>query len=187
MSADNHIFTPGPSPNTVRTSDGKVLTVPEGWILFPPGDAALTRRVKAAGDHWVVQEKRGRKVFSRGVWAPAATVERIRAELAAERSTGSFAKKKEAVLVVQEFLADRQRVGEVMMANEVIRRDDGDLALPKGLRPREVEQRLPRLVRQEPADDLRGRAVHQVPIVDEPRVLQIEVERCSPVGVVAFR
>src|SRR6266487_1051040 len=89
-------FTPGPRPDTVRAADGQVLTVPEGWILLAPGDAALTRRVKAAGDHWVVQEKRGRKVFSRGVWAAAATIERVRADLEAERSTESFAKKKEA-------------------------------------------------------------------------------------------
>lgn len=52
--------------------------------------------MKAASDHWVVAEKKGRKVFSRGVWAPVATIERIRAELEAERSTESFAKKKEA-------------------------------------------------------------------------------------------
>lgn len=89
-------FTPGPTPNSVKTADGKVLTVPDGWVLLPPGDAALTRRVKAAGDRWGVAEKKGRKVFSRGVWAPAATIERIRAELEAERSTESFAKKKEA-------------------------------------------------------------------------------------------
>src|SRR5262249_23260925 len=76
--------------------DGRILTAPEGWVLLPPGDAALTRRVKAAGDHWVVAEKKGRQVFSRGVWAPAATVERIRAELDAERATESFTKKKEA-------------------------------------------------------------------------------------------
>lgn len=88
--------TPGPTPNTVRAADGKVLTVPEGWVLLPPGEAALTRRVKDAGDHWAVAEKRGRKVFSRGVWAPAATVERIRTELEAERSTEGFAKRKEA-------------------------------------------------------------------------------------------
>lgn len=90
------IFTPGPTPNTVRAADGKVLTVPDGWVLLPPGDAALTRRVKAAGDHWVVQERRGRKVFSRGIWTSVATIERIRVELAAERSTESFAKKKAA-------------------------------------------------------------------------------------------
>jgi hypothetical protein len=89
-------FTVGASPNTVRTANGEVLTVPNGWGLLPPGDAALTRRVKAAGEHWVVQEKKGRKLFSRGVWAPAATIERIRADLDAERSTEGFAKKKVA-------------------------------------------------------------------------------------------
>lgn len=89
-------FTPGPTPNTVRAADGSVVAVPGGWILLPPGDAGLTRRVKAAGDHWVVAEKKGRKVFSKGVWTAAATVERIRAELAAERATESYAKKKVA-------------------------------------------------------------------------------------------
>src|ERR1043166_610148 len=89
-------YAPGPTPTTVRAADGSVFTAPEGWILLPPGDAALTRRVKEAGEHWVVQEKKGRKVFSRGVWAPAATVERIRAELVAERSTESYAKRKVA-------------------------------------------------------------------------------------------
>ncbi|MCB9924849.1 MAG: DUF2293 domain-containing protein [Planctomycetaceae bacterium] len=92
----DNIFTPGPTPNTVRTADGQVLTVPNDWVLLPPGDAALTRRVKAAGEHWVVQEKKGRKVFSRGVWAAAETIARIRAELEAERSTESYAKRKAA-------------------------------------------------------------------------------------------
>ena len=92
----DNTFTPGPKPNTVRAANGAILTAPDGWILLPPGDAALTRRVKAAGDHWVVQEKRGRKIFSRGVWASAATIDRIRADLDSERSTESFAKKKEA-------------------------------------------------------------------------------------------
>ena len=96
MSATGHTFIPGPTPNTVRSADGKILTAPEGWVLLPPGDAAMTRRVKAAGDHWVVQERKGRKVFSNGTWAPAATIERIRADLNAERFTESFAKKKKA-------------------------------------------------------------------------------------------
>lgn len=65
-------------------------------MLLPPGDAALTRRVKEAGEHWTVQEKKGRKVFSRGVWAAAETIECIRAELKAERSTEGYAKRKEA-------------------------------------------------------------------------------------------
>ena len=89
-------FRPGPRPNTVRTDDGKVLSVPKSWSLLPPGDAAMTRRVKAAGEHYVVQEKKGRRTFSKGVWAPAETIARIRTELEAERSTDAYAKRKEA-------------------------------------------------------------------------------------------
>jgi hypothetical protein len=86
---------PGPSPRTVRTAAGAVVAVPVGWVLLPPGDPGLTRRVKAAGDHWVVQEKHGRRMFSRGVWAPAATIDRIRAELEVERATEGYARKQE--------------------------------------------------------------------------------------------
>ncbi len=91
----NQTFTPGPSPGTVQAAAGRTLTVPDGWELLPPGDAALTRRVKAAGDSWVIQEKKGRKVFSRGVWAPAGTIARVRADLAAERSTEEYARRKQ--------------------------------------------------------------------------------------------
>lgn len=44
----DNTFSPGPTPSTVKSADGTVLTVPDGWALLPPGDAALTRRVKAA-------------------------------------------------------------------------------------------------------------------------------------------
>src|SRR4051812_8991403 len=88
-------FAPGPEPNQVRAADGRVLTAPDDWTLVPPGDPGLTRRVKAAGDHWVVQVRRGRKIFSRGVWAPAASVERIRAELEQERATEGYARRQE--------------------------------------------------------------------------------------------
>jgi hypothetical protein len=87
------VFSPGSSDATVRAANGAEVKVPAGWVLLPPGDAALTRRVKEAGDHWVVQERRGRKIFSRGVWAPAATIERIRGDLAAERSTDAYARR----------------------------------------------------------------------------------------------
>jgi hypothetical protein len=64
--------------------------------LLPPGDAALTRRVKAAGPTWTIQQKKGRKVFSLGVWAPADRIATFRAELEAERSTDSYAKRRAA-------------------------------------------------------------------------------------------
>jgi len=87
------IFAPGPTKTTVRNASGLVQNVPEGWVLLPPGDPGLTRRAKAAGEHWTVQEKKGRKLFSRGVFAPAATIERIRAELTAERATDQYAQR----------------------------------------------------------------------------------------------
>src|SRR4051794_13424729 len=89
-------FTPGPTANTVRAPDGTVRTVPDGWVLVPPGDAALTRGGRAAGESWSVAEKRGRKAFSRGVWAPTETVARVRSELEAERATDAYARRREA-------------------------------------------------------------------------------------------
>ena len=92
----NQVFAPGPNPETVTHSDGRVVKPPTGWSLLPPGDAALTRRVKAKGEFWIVQEKKGRKVFSRGVWAPTELIEKIQEDLLAERSTESYAKKRAA-------------------------------------------------------------------------------------------
>lgn len=89
-------YLPGPTERTVRTADGEVQHVPDDWALLPPGDAGLTRRVKAAGSHWVVQEKKGRRTFSRGVWASAETIDRIRAELESDRSSESYQKRKAA-------------------------------------------------------------------------------------------
>jgi hypothetical protein len=43
-----------------------------------------------------VIEKKGRKQFSRGLWAPAANIESARAALEVERSTESYAKKRVA-------------------------------------------------------------------------------------------
>jgi len=61
-----------------------VLTVPDDWSLLPPGDAALSRRIKQDGPTWTVIEKVGNKRFSRGIWAPTA---RIPIEERAEAAT----------------------------------------------------------------------------------------------------
>ncbi len=70
--------------------------MPASWSLLPPGDAGLTGRVKKAGPAWTVQERRGRKLFSRGVWAPAPTIESIRAALVVEREDPAYARKLES-------------------------------------------------------------------------------------------
>ncbi len=89
-------YSPGPSENTIRSPEGRVIKIPQDFELLPPGDAGLTRRVKAAGEHYVVAEKRGRRTFSRGVYAPSATIAQIRSDLEAERSTDAYARKQEA-------------------------------------------------------------------------------------------
>jgi hypothetical protein len=92
----SRIVSPGPDPRSVRTADGLVLRVPDDWVLVPPGDPGLTRRVKSAASTWTVQEKKGRKVFGRGVWVAGAVVPPIRAALEAERATPQYAKKRAA-------------------------------------------------------------------------------------------
>jgi hypothetical protein len=60
-----------------------VIEMPEGWELLPSGDAFLTRRVKAAGEYWLVWRPRSRSVPHRrllGLLAPSAAIEAARAE-----------------------------------------------------------------------------------------------------------
>lgn len=80
----------------VVAQDGKVLPVPETWELLPPGDAALSRRIKADGPSWTVIEMKGRKRFSRGIWAPADRIALLRAELETEREDPGYARRLEA-------------------------------------------------------------------------------------------
>ena len=96
MPTETRIVSPGPDPRSVRTERGEILRAPDDWTLLPPGDPALTRRTKAAGPTWTVQKKLGRRTFSRGVWAPAATVESIRRDLQAERADPAYAKRRRA-------------------------------------------------------------------------------------------
>jgi len=84
---------PGSSPRHVLTDAGVLLPVPAHWSLLPPGDAALSRRIKQAGPSWTVIETKGRKRFSRGIWAPTDSIESIRAELRIERQKPSYQKK----------------------------------------------------------------------------------------------
>lgn len=87
---------PTADPRVFVAPDGKRLSPPDGWACLPPGDAMATRRVKQAGPSWAVVEKKGRKAFSKGLWAPRATIERVQAEIVAEKSTAAYAKKRAA-------------------------------------------------------------------------------------------
>jgi hypothetical protein len=89
-------LSPTADPRVFRTPDGRLASPPRGWECLPPGDAGLTRRVKAAGPSWAVLERRGRKLFSRGLWAPAENIAAARAALESERGTAAYARRKEA-------------------------------------------------------------------------------------------
>jgi hypothetical protein len=69
---------PTSDARVLLSPDGTRRIPPEGWECLPPGDAGLTRRVKLAGASWTVIEKKGRKAFSKGLWAPRENIDRAR-------------------------------------------------------------------------------------------------------------
>ena len=89
----DRLLTATPDPRFFRPEEGQIVRPPEGWVLLPPGDAGLTRRVKAAGPTWLVQEKVGRKLFSRGLFAPALRVKTLREGLEVERADPAHERK----------------------------------------------------------------------------------------------
>jgi len=83
---------PGPRERTVRAADGAVLAVPDGWELLAPGDALVTRKVKAGGPYWAVSERVRNKDMSRGVWAPATRIANARAASELQRGSPEHAR-----------------------------------------------------------------------------------------------
>lgn len=96
MSNESLEVSPSKNPREVISSDGKALKVPDEWDLLLPGDAALSRRIKKDGPSWTMFEMKGRKKFSRGIWAPADRIEALEAALKIEREDPSYQKKLDA-------------------------------------------------------------------------------------------
>ena len=62
------------------------IEIPEDWEFLAPGDAFVTRRVKAAGVFWVAWRPRGRNRRHRrrlGLWAPRDAIDAAEAEATA--------------------------------------------------------------------------------------------------------
>lgn len=93
MPQKNRIVGPASKDRVVVTEDGEKLNVPKSWSLLKPGDAGVTRRVKAAGPSWTVKTKKGRRTISLGVWADSSTIDSVTQQLAQERSTPAYRKK----------------------------------------------------------------------------------------------
>src|SRR6478609_1178443 len=90
------VFAPTADPRVFLAPDGSRHAAPAGWECLPPGDAGLTRRVKSLGPSWAIIEKKGRKAFSKGLWAPSENIASAKSALEAERSTPAYAKKRAA-------------------------------------------------------------------------------------------
>lgn len=96
MPTETREVRPCSKPRHVLSSDARVLAVPDDWALLPPGDAALSRRIKQDGPTWTVIEQKGRKRFSHGIWAPAARIAALQAERAVERVDPAYQRKLDA-------------------------------------------------------------------------------------------
>ena len=75
---------------------GNLLKIPQNWTLLPPGDPALSRRIKKAHHTWVIKEPKGKKLFSKGILSDAAIIEQLKAELEEERKDPRYEKRLQA-------------------------------------------------------------------------------------------
>lgn len=76
--------------------DGKEVTPPAGWVFVPAGDPGLTRRLKSAGEYWVLVHRRKNRLEALGLWTDGARAEAAKARLEAERAAPAYRKKLDA-------------------------------------------------------------------------------------------
>ncbi len=93
MKKDIHIVTKDSKGNLID-ENGKLFSIPEDWIFLPAGDAGITRKVTAQGIYCKLQFKKGRRLISKGVWAPAPIINHAKNSMDAIRSTEDYQKKK---------------------------------------------------------------------------------------------
>ena len=85
----------GRAKDSFLTEAGSVIKPPADWTLLLPGDAALTRAIKKVTPFWKIEVKKGRRIYSGGIWAPDNIIRKIRQELEENRNTPEYLRKKE--------------------------------------------------------------------------------------------
>ncbi|NRB40618.1 MAG: DUF2293 domain-containing protein [Pseudomonadales bacterium] len=93
MPTETRTFLITKSDRSLKDKTGKVFTVPADWENLPAGDASITRKLKSLGATWTVQEKKGRKSFSHGVWAAKENINEAKALVKAQRADPKHQKK----------------------------------------------------------------------------------------------
>ncbi|MCJ8273766.1 MAG: DUF2293 domain-containing protein, partial [Psychrosphaera sp.] len=93
MPTETRTFLVTKSDRSLKDKAGKIFSVPAGWENLPAGDASVTRKLKSLTPTWTVQEKKGRKSFSHGVWAAKEHIEAAKALVEAQRADPKHQKK----------------------------------------------------------------------------------------------
>jgi hypothetical protein len=124
MELGNKTVRPG-LHGTLTDEEGKKIIPPEGWGFLPAGDAGITKKVTAQGIFWRVRTQIGRRIITKGIWAPAETIALAKKVIEEVRSTEAYKNKlagarqhrekkqaeyeKEFCLEIRSFLAFAQR------------------------------------------------------------------------------
>ena len=93
MPTETRSFLITQSDRRLKDKTGSFFSVPAGWENLPAGDASVTRKMKSLGPTWTVQEKKGRKAFSHGVWAAKEQIEEAKILVEAQRADPKHQKK----------------------------------------------------------------------------------------------
>lgn len=96
----------GREKDTFLTESGSLIKPPADWSLLLPGDAALTRAVKKATIFWKIEIKKGRRIFSGGIFASDVIIRKITQELEENRNTPEYLKKREYALERRKHIQD---------------------------------------------------------------------------------
>ncbi len=112
---DKRIVSPGPG-HTLVGEYGEKLIPPPDWAFLPAGDAGVTRKVTAKGTYWRVQVKKGKRLISKGIWAPKVTIHEAQQTVSATRNTEDYQKKRAYELQRRE---KKQNEYEIEFCSEV--------------------------------------------------------------------
>jgi len=93
MPTQTRTFLVTQADSSLKDKAGTVFIVPKGWANLPAGDASVTRKLKSLGPTWTVQEKKGRKTFSHGVWAAQEHIQEAKSLVEATRNDPKHQKK----------------------------------------------------------------------------------------------
>jgi hypothetical protein len=102
----------------LKDESGKLLVPPFDWIFLAAGDAGITRKVTSKGEYWRVQFKKGRRLMSKGIWAPKATIENATREMLATRETEQYKKKRVSSL---KSVEKKRKIYELEFEEEILR------------------------------------------------------------------